>query len=130
MTIIPIIRCNKIAESIHFYTEVLDFRLFGIWPAATDPAFAVLLRETSELHLSSHAGDGVPGQSVCVIVEDVDGLFASFVSRGLDLGGKLDSPIHQGPVDQTWGTREACVDDPDGNKICFVQRTPKKHVVD
>ena len=122
MTIIPIVKCSRIATSIRFYTEVLDFRLTGVWPEAIDPAFAVLSRGDGELHLSSHAGDGVAGQSVSVIVDNVDSLFASFVSRGVDPKAKPESPIHQGPVDQTWGTREACVDDPDGNKICFVQR--------
>jgi catechol 2,3-dioxygenase-like lactoylglutathione lyase family enzyme len=122
MSIIPIVKCSQIAKSIRFYTEVLDFRVHGVWPAAVDPAYAVLLRGDSELHLSSHAGDGIAGQALSVIVDDVDRLFAHFVSRGVDPTAKPESPIHQGPVDQTWGTREACVDDPDGNRICFVQR--------
>lgn len=123
MTIIPTVKCNRIAASIRFYTETLDFRLAGVWPEeASDPAYAVLLRGDAELHLSSHAGDGVAGQSVSVIVDDVDSLFAKFVLRGVDPTARPESPIHQGPVDQSWGTREACVDDPDGNKICFVQR--------
>jgi hypothetical protein len=29
--------------------------------------------------------------------------------------------VHEGPLDQTWGTREFYVDDPDGNTIRFVQ---------
>ena len=31
------------------------------------------------------------------------------------------SEVHERPVDQTWGTRELYVDDPDGNTIRFVQ---------
>ena len=42
-------------------------------------------------------------------------------ARGLDPSGKPDSPVHQGPLDQTWGTREFYVDDPDGNTLRFTQ---------
>jgi hypothetical protein len=28
-------------------------------------------------------------------------------------------PVHLAPLDQTWGTREVYVDDPDGNTLCF-----------
>jgi hypothetical protein len=29
--------------------------------------------------------------------------------------------VHEGPLDQSWGTREFYVDDPDGNTIRFTQ---------
>jgi hypothetical protein len=29
--------------------------------------------------------------------------------------------VHAGPIDQTWGTREFYVDDPDGNTLRFTQ---------
>lgn len=98
------------------------FELFGVWPAAVDPAYAILTREGDELHLSSHAGDGVPGQSVVVLVDDVDAVFTAVVARGHDTSAKADSPIHQGPTDQTWGTRDFAVDDPDGDTVCFTRR--------
>ena len=53
---------------------------------------------------------------------DVDALFAGFRARGLDPSGKPDSPVHQGPLDQTWGTREFYAEDPDGNVLRFTQR--------
>jgi len=51
----------------------------------------------------------------------VDALFAKYKDRGLDTSAKLDSPVHQGPVDQTWGRRELYVTDPDGNTLRFCQ---------
>jgi len=122
MSIIPVVRSSQIMRSVAFYTEVLDFRLVGVWPEPADPGFAVLTRNGDELHLSSHGGDGAYGQSVTVLVDDVNELFARFRARGLDGSHKPDSPIHQGPTDQTWGTREFCADDPDGNKVCFTRR--------
>lgn len=122
MPIIPVVRSSAILRSIAFYTEVLDFRLVGVWPEPADPAFSILTRNGDELHLSSHGGDGAYGQSITVLADEVDELFARFRERGLDGSHKPDSPIHQSPTDQTWGTREFCVDDPDGNRISFTRR--------
>ena len=122
MAIIPVVKCSEIVRSIRFYTEVLDFELVGVWPAPADPAFAILTRGGDELHLSSHSGDGAFGASFTVLVQDIDALFARFRARGLDGSHRPDSPIHQGPTDQTWGTREFVADDPDGNRVCFTQR--------
>ncbi len=85
---------------------MLDFTCFGVWPDHGDPAFGVLMRGDDELHLSSHAGDGVFGQAMVVLTDDADAQFAAYLARGLDPSAKPDSPVHQGPVDQTWGTRE------------------------
>jgi hypothetical protein len=43
-----------------------------------------------------------------------------FLARGL-VPPERDSPVHKGPTDQTWGTREFYVDDPDDNTLVFVQ---------
>lgn len=121
MAIIPLLRCAKMRDMIAFYTGVLDFQCAGVWPNDSDPSFATLTREGHELYLSSHSGDGVFGQAVNVTVTDVDALFAAFRARGLDNSAKPDSPVHQGPTDQTWGTREFYVDDPSGNTVRFIQ---------
>ena len=67
-------------------------------------------------------GDGVAGQALVVDVAEVDSLFETFRARGLDPSTRPESPVHQGPVDQTWGTREFYVDDPDGNTLRFTRR--------
>jgi catechol 2,3-dioxygenase-like lactoylglutathione lyase family enzyme len=119
MAIIPILKCRNIKPSVKFYTEVLDFRLAD-QSDLNDPAHIVLRRAGDTLFLSSHMGDGMFGQHVVVMVEDVDALFQKFKRRGL-VPPERDSPVHQGPIDQTWGTREFYVDDPDGNTIVFTQ---------
>ncbi|MBI2262859.1 MAG: VOC family protein [Caulobacterales bacterium] len=122
MAIIPTVKSGDIDRSIAFYTGVLDFELHGRWPDAGDPAFATLTRGDDVLYLSSHSGDGVFGQAIVIDVREVDTLFATFRARGLDPSGKPDSPVHQGPLDQTWGTREFYIDDPDGNTLRFTRR--------
>lgn len=121
MAIIPTVKSGDIDRSVAFYTGVLDFELHGRWPDAGDPAFATLTRGDDVLYLSSHSGDGVFGQAVVVLTHDIDALFETLRSRGLDTSRRLESPVHQGPLDQTWGTREFYVDDPDGNTLRFTQ---------
>lgn len=122
MNIIPLMHCTNMETSVSFYINILDFELAGTWPELGDPAFSILTRAGAELHLSSHGADGRTGSTASVIVTDIDTLFKKYISRGLDTSFKKDSPVHQAPLDQTWGTREFYVNDPDGNTLCFVQR--------
>ena len=92
------------------------------WSELTDPGFAWLERNGDVLHLSSHGGDGVFGQAVVVETSEIDALFETFLTRGLKTPGSPNSPVHEGPLDQTWGTREFYVNDPDGNTLRFTQR--------
>ena len=71
----------------------------------------------------SHRGDGEFGQAIAVLTDDVDALFRKFRTRGLQTPGNPEAPtaVHEGPIDQSWGTREFYVDDPDGNTLRFTQ---------
>ena len=89
----------------------------------SDPSFSVLSRNGDRLLLSSHSGDGEFGQVIVVTTDDVDAVFRKFRKRGLHTPGNPDAPerVHEGPIDQSWGTREFYVDDPDGNTLRFTQ---------
>ena len=121
MPIIPTVRCSRMAASIEFYTTVLDFVCLDGGLEDGDPSFSVLMREGDRLFLSSHRGDGEFGQAIVVLTDDVDSLFHKFQQRGLRTPGNPGSPVHTGPTDQTWGTREFYVEDPDGNTLRFTQ---------
>lgn len=123
MAIIPTVRCSRMAASLAFYTQVLDFERVDGDDDTDDPSFSVLVREGAPLFLSSHRGDGEFGQAIVVSTDDVDALFRKFRARGLRTPGNPESPqaVHEGPLDQTWGTRELYVDDPDGNTLRFTQ---------
>lgn len=121
MSVIPTVRCSRIDASIAFYTDVLDFERVGPEIRERDPSFVVVAREGHPLLLSSHGGDGVFGQAIAVLVDDVDALFRKLRARGLATPGRRDSPVHEGPIDQSWGTREFYVDDPDSNTVRFIQ---------
>jgi catechol 2,3-dioxygenase-like lactoylglutathione lyase family enzyme len=122
MTIIPTVRCSRLSTSLAFYTNVLDFDCVE-YAGDGDPSFAVLMRGGALLILSSHRGDGSYGQAIVVAADNVDALFRRFRARGLETPGNPDAPeeVHEGPIDQSWGTRELYVDDPDGNTLRFVE---------
>jgi catechol 2,3-dioxygenase-like lactoylglutathione lyase family enzyme len=121
MTIVPTIRCSRMQRSLAFYTRVLDFEC--VEDGGRDPSFSVLRRDGALVFLSSHRGDGAFGQAVVVATTGVDALVRTFRSRGLVTPGDPSAPteVHEGPIDQSWGTREFYVDDPDGNTLRFVQ---------
>lgn len=123
MPIVPVLHCQRIGPAVAFYTTVLDFEVVSGDERSDDPAYRVLVRQGDYLILSSHAGDGRPGQAVVVTTDDVDADWNRFRARGLMPTKPSDvSPVHAGPLEQTWGTREFYVDDPDGNTLRFTQR--------
>jgi catechol 2,3-dioxygenase-like lactoylglutathione lyase family enzyme len=109
--------------SLAFYTAVLDFERVYVDDDPCDPTFSVLSRDGCQLFLSSHRGDGQFGQAIVITTDDVDALVRKFRKRGLSTPGNPDAPemVHEGPIQQSWGTREFYVDDPDGNTLRFSQ---------
>ncbi|MFN2566394.1 MAG: bleomycin resistance protein [Gemmatimonadaceae bacterium] len=123
MAIIPTVRCRSMRTSLAFYTGVLDFERVDGDERLGDPSFSVLSRGGDQLFLSSHGGDGTFGQAIVIMTDNVDAVFRKFRERGLHTPGNADAPVevHEGPIDQTWGTREFYVEDPDGNTLRFTQ---------
>jgi catechol 2,3-dioxygenase-like lactoylglutathione lyase family enzyme len=124
MAIIPQIRCREFARAFDFYTKTLDFDYVeGDEPAsAKDAAFCVLSREGDQVFLSNF--DGGTRSVIAIMTNDVDAVFRKLRARGLQTPGDPSVPaeeVHQGPLNQTWGTREFYVEDPDGNSLRFTQ---------
>ena len=120
MKMIPIFRCRSMKEAISFYTTILDFDLKDADASPYD--WVVALRNgDAELLLTSLEGDQKIGIAANVLVDDIDKLFEKYVSRGLDISNRPESPVHQGPVNQSWGNREFYVTDVDGNTLRFLQ---------
>lgn len=107
--------------AIEHYTKVLDFVI--TCPEDTpDSPVVDLGHEKMELQITTHESVNLFGSVVYVWIDDVDALFNKFIARGLDNSAKSDSPVHSGPVDQTWGRREFYVTDADGNTLRFCQQ--------
>lgn len=112
-----ILRIGNMAKALDFYTQILDFQLCDPNASADDGVVAIT-GAGAILVLTTF--DGTPRIPVNVVVEeDIDALFHTFISRGLVTPGNPNSPVHEGPLDQTWGSREFYVNDPDGNTLRF-----------
>lgn len=123
MRVIPVIHCSEVKQSLAFYTGILDFK--KKYPEGKDTDWVIdLVNGDAEIQLSQHAGDGAFGCAINVRVPDVDDLFQKYLERGLDISGHENSPVHRGPVNQTWGIREFYVTDADGNTLRFGQPLP------
>lgn len=120
MKIVPIFYCRDMKEAISFYTNILDFKL-KYEEDAEEEYVVDLINNDAELQLTS-IEKSQSGFAVNVWVDDVNNLFKKYVSRGLDTSHKKESPVHQGPLNQTWGTREFYVTDPSGNTLRFCKR--------
>ncbi|HLA63472.1 MAG TPA: VOC family protein [Rhodothermales bacterium] len=113
---VPVLRVLDAAAAERFYCDGLGFeRIFAYRPdgVVADPCYLGLARDGAVLHVSSFPGDGALGSLANLLTDDVDGIHAGLVARGV--------PIDTGPVDQEWGTREVYVRDPSGNRIRFIQ---------
>ncbi len=115
---VPVFRVRSLFEALPFYRDILGFR---VHEASSDVAsfYAVLSWSGEEFHLQQDPAAGGFRHSAIVRVEDADAVFADLKTRGYNPPNRLESPVHCGPVDQTWGTREFYVDDPCGNTLCF-----------
>ena len=119
MKMIPLLRVTDMTRAIRFYTRVLDFELFE--PVTPEDWVVAMRNGDAALLLTKLEGDQVAGINVNVLVVDIDGLFRKYTLRGLDQSHRTESPVHLGPTNQTWGSREFYVTDPDGNTLRFVQ---------
>ncbi|HEY9002893.1 MAG TPA: VOC family protein [Mucilaginibacter sp.] len=119
MKIIPLFKCRNLKDAIDFYTGILDFKLKYTDPSANNWGGVDLINEGAELQLTTYESDNLYGSVANVWVDDVDSLFNKYLERGLDTSHKKNSPVHQGPLNQTWGTREFYITDSDGNTLRF-----------
>lgn len=103
---IPLLHVTSAAAAEQFYCGQLGFRL-----EFSNGGYMGIARDHVRLHLSSLSGDGIAGNAVSIVVDNVDALHAELVAKGIT--------IAVGPVDQTWGSREMYVRDPDGNSLRF-----------
>jgi uncharacterized glyoxalase superfamily protein PhnB len=105
-------------EALDFYTLILDFELK--YPCNPSRDLVIdLINGDAEIQLTILEGDQQNGIAVNVQVDNVDELFEKYIKRGLDRSAKKESPVHQGPLNQSWGKREFYVTDPGGNTLRF-----------
>ncbi len=111
---VPIIAVSDALRAEAFYCDVLGFRIESVHrpdPSKTDPCYMCIAREEVALHLQSFKPERAGSSEAYIFVMDVDELYAEFSAKG--------ASFQLPPTNQTWGTREMGVRDPDGNVVIF-----------
>jgi catechol 2,3-dioxygenase-like lactoylglutathione lyase family enzyme len=122
MAMIPVFSVRSLDEALPFYRDILGFRVHEA-PLDVASFYAVLSFNGEEFHLHQDFDGNACRHSAIVRVDDVEGAFEILKHRGYQPPDRPESPVHCGPVDQSWGTREFYVDDPSGNTICFASES-------
>jgi uncharacterized glyoxalase superfamily protein PhnB len=114
---IPVIAVSDSARALDYYCRVLGFeKMFAYPPGATqaEPRYLGVARDGVWLHLQSYKAERAGMTDAFIWVEDVDRLHDEVCARG--------AVVLLPPTDQTWGTREAGIRDPDGNVLVFATK--------
>ena len=109
---IPILRIFSQEKAKEFYLDFLGFRLewehrFG----DNFPLYAQIKRSELIIHLSEHHGDGTPGATIFVPVENIDALCFELQAKQYRYAKPAVTPV-------PWG-RMMEILDPFGNRLRF-----------
>ena len=116
---IPVIAVSDSVRAEDYYCRVLGFQRMFAYPAGaipTDPRYLGIARDGVWLHLQSYKSERAGMTDAFLWVTDVDRLHEEVAARG--------ALVQLPPTDQTWGTRETGIRDPDGNVLVFASRAP------
>lgn len=122
--VVPIFNVSNMRASLDFYARlgfIVDFE-YAAGPGG--PWYAGVSFDGHPIHLSTFGGDSMRGAATYFYVDDIDTLFRRFLAAGLKTPGNPESPVEEGPVDQSWGMREFYVRDPDRNALRFGSPLP------
>jgi catechol 2,3-dioxygenase-like lactoylglutathione lyase family enzyme len=118
--VVPILRVSDADRAEAFYGGTLGFAVDFRYAAGPEgPVYLGVSLDNQQIHLSTFSGDSVIGAAVYCYIDDVDALFRRVIANGFSPPGRPESPVENGPVDQTWDMREFYVRDPDGNVLRF-----------
>jgi uncharacterized glyoxalase superfamily protein PhnB len=116
-TAIPVIAVSDSARAEDYYCRVLGFQRLSAYPpdpARPDPRYLTVARDGVCLHLQSFKPERAGMTDAFFWVADVDRLHQELSARG--------AVVQLPPTNQTWGTRETGIRDPDGNVLVFATR--------
>lgn len=106
----PILACNDVLATAHWYRDVLGFVIDDEWTGET---WGMLWAEGSQVFLSLRPElvKTAKGQELLIAAPDVDAVYARHKANG----AKIVSPLQTQP----WGLREYTVEDPNGYHLRF-----------
>jgi uncharacterized glyoxalase superfamily protein PhnB len=116
---VPVIAVSDSARAEDYYCRILGFQKKSVYRpdiSKIDPCYLAIARDDVWLHLESFRPDRAGLTGAFIWVTDVDRLHEELSARG--------AIVRLPPTDQTWGTRELHISDPDGNVLGFGSKLP------
>jgi uncharacterized glyoxalase superfamily protein PhnB len=114
---IPVIAVSDSARAEDYYRRVLGFQKMFTYrpdPSKSDPCYLRVARDGVWLHLQSFKRERAGMTDAFLWVADVDRFHVEVSERG--------AMVQLPPANQTWGTRETGIRDPDGNVLVFATK--------
>ena len=118
---IPVIAVSDSVRAEDYYCRVLGFEKKFAYrpdPSRVDPCYLGVARDGVYLHLQSFKRERAGMTDAFLWVTDTDRLHQEVAARG--------AIVQLPPTDQTWGTRETGIRDPDGNVLVFATQPVNK----
>ena len=115
----PELFVHDVDEAVRFYRDVLGFEVEGRAPEDSSQPAEWAMVKSGEVALMFGGKRTKPGSADRVVfylaVDDADATIEALRARGAAV---------EGPVDQSYGYREATVMDPNGYKLVFTAPVP------
>jgi catechol 2,3-dioxygenase-like lactoylglutathione lyase family enzyme len=114
----PVLRSFDERRARRFYVDFFGFEVefeHRFEPRA--PLYMGLRNGACRLHLSEHYGDGTPGSSLRIPVDDVRAYVRLLREK------EFENSRPGEPQLQDWGTWEIAIPDPAGNRLTFYTET-------
>lgn len=118
--IIPVLRMIDWLSTRRFYAEFLGAKIDWVDDHGdhTPRYVSITMPSGVRLRLSEHYGDGTPGSTVLILVDDVDDQLRELAAKGYGAAPAIEES-HVG--------RSITVHDPAGNRILFVSDAGDQH---
>jgi len=110
----PILRSFDERLAKRFYVDFLGFEI--VFEHRFEPGLPLymgLIKDQCRLHLSEHYGDGSPGASMRIQVDDVKALARELREKNFENARPGEPQL------QEWGSWDITTQDPAGNRLTF-----------
>jgi catechol 2,3-dioxygenase-like lactoylglutathione lyase family enzyme len=102
---------RELALSLHFYADLLGFKVIEVYPQAYARLRSVQGQGTLALHVFEPGKTMLPGYGIRLYFETRD---LEKVCKNLEAAG---TPFTQPPKMMPWGWKHAYLNDPDGHEV-------------
>ena len=110
----PILRSFDERRAKRFYVDFLGFEIvFEHRFEPGMPLYMGLIKDQCRLHLSEHYGDGSPGASMRIQVDDVKAFARELREKNFENARPGEPHL------QEWGSWDITIQDPAGNNLTF-----------